>query len=150
MDWSIKYFDFLIIKSSSPDVFIEHYILRLCDWNTDEESSTNMLVLCYDSVEIEMRNARMIDNRVVNSKKLPILLVIWIKTSDLIWIPLYGLNFFLQKLWIQKPWQFNWYKMTSVKAYNRWKRQPYFFLANLFLKQGISSEYVMVDFICMG
>ena len=23
-----------------------------------------------------------------------------------------------------------------------------FFLANLFLKQGISSEYVMVDFIC--
>ena len=25
-----------------------------------------------------------------------------------------------------------------------------FFLANLFLKQGISSEYVMVDFICMG
>ena len=26
----------------------------------------------------------------------------------------------------------------------------YFFLANLFLQQGISSEYVMVDFICMG
>ena len=25
-----------------------------------------------------------------------------------------------------------------------------FFLANLFLKQGISSEYVMVDFICMS
>ena len=25
-----------------------------------------------------------------------------------------------------------------------------FCLANLFLKQGISSEYVMVDFICMG
>ena len=25
-----------------------------------------------------------------------------------------------------------------------------FFLANLFLKQGISSEYVMVDLICMG
>ena len=24
------------------------------------------------------------------------------------------------------------------------------FLANLFLKQGVSSEYVMVDFICMG
>ena len=24
-----------------------------------------------------------------------------------------------------------------------------FFLANLFLKQGTSSEYVMVDFICM-
>ena len=31
-----------------------------------------------------------------------------------------------------------------------WKRQPYFFPANLFLIQGISSEYVMVDFICMG
>ena len=25
-----------------------------------------------------------------------------------------------------------------------------FFLANLLLKQGISSEYVMVDFICRG
>ena len=25
-----------------------------------------------------------------------------------------------------------------------------FLLANLYLKQGISSEYVMVDFICMG
>ena len=25
-----------------------------------------------------------------------------------------------------------------------------FFLANLFLKHGISSEYVMVDFICLG
>ena len=25
-----------------------------------------------------------------------------------------------------------------------------FFLANLYLEQGISSEYVMVDFICMG
>ena len=84
--------------------------------------STNMLVLCYDSVKIEMHNAIMIDNRVkykeliMNSKKLQILLAIWIKTRDLIWIPLYGLNFFLQKLWIQRPWQFNWYKMTSVKA----------------------------------
>ena len=25
-----------------------------------------------------------------------------------------------------------------------------FFLANLYLQQGISSEFVMVDFICMG
>ena len=25
-----------------------------------------------------------------------------------------------------------------------------FFLANIYLKQGISSEFVMVDFICMG
>ena len=25
-----------------------------------------------------------------------------------------------------------------------------YFLANLFLQQGISSEYVMVDVICMG
>ena len=25
-----------------------------------------------------------------------------------------------------------------------------FFLANLYLKQGISSEYAIVDFICMG
>ena len=31
------------------------------------------------------------------------------------------------------------------------KRQRHFFLfANLFLKQGISSEYAMVDFICIG
>ena len=29
-------------------------------------------------------------------------------------------------------------------------RVLYQYLANLFLKQGISSEYVMVDFICMG
>ena len=33
---------------------------------------------------------------------------------------------------------------------DHWKRQPYFFLANLDLKQGISAEYAMVDFICMG
>ena len=39
-------------------------------------------------------------------------------------------------------------KLTYKVIYN-WKRQPYFFLANLFLKQGISSGNVMVDFICM-
>ena len=39
-------------------------------------------------------------------------------------------------------------KLTWKVIYH-WKRQPYFFLANFFLKQGISSEYVMVDFICM-
>ena len=30
------------------------------------------------------------------------------------------------------------------------KRQSYFFLANLVLKQGISSEYVILDFFCIG
>ena len=28
-----------------------------------------------------------------------------------------------------------------------WKRQPYFFLANRYLKQDISAEYAIVDFI---
>ena len=40
-------------------------------------------------------------------------------------------------------------KLTWKDIYHL-KRLPYFFLANLFLKQGISFEYVMVDFICMG
>ena len=31
-----------------------------------------------------------------------------------------------------------------------WKRQPYFILANFFLKQGINSDHVMVDLICLG
>ena len=30
------------------------------------------------------------------------------------------------------------------------RRQQYFFLANFYLKQGISTEYVMVDIIYMG
>ena len=32
----------------------------------------------------------------------------------------------------------------------RWRWQPYFFLANFYPKQGISSGYVMDDFFCMG
>ena len=37
-----------------------------------------------------------------------------------------------------------------MKSYIPQEMAATFFLANLFLKQGISSEYVMVDFICMG
>ena len=37
-----------------------------------------------------------------------------------------------------------------MKSYIPQETAAIFFLANLFLKQGISSEYVMVDFICMG
>ena len=37
-----------------------------------------------------------------------------------------------------------------MKRYIPLETAAIFFLANLFLKQGISSEYVMVDFICMG
>ena len=36
-----------------------------------------------------------------------------------------------------------------MKSYTPLETAVIFFLANLFLKQGISSEYVMVDFICM-
>ena len=32
----------------------------------------------------------------------------------------------------------------------QWKRQQYFFLAHLYLKQGIDSVHVMIDFIGMG
>ena len=35
-----------------------------------------------------------------------------------------------------------------MKSYIPLETTAIFFLANLFLKQGISSEYVMVDFIC--
>ena len=37
-----------------------------------------------------------------------------------------------------------------MKSYIPLDTAAIFFLANLFLKQGTSSEYVMVDFICMG
>ena len=37
-----------------------------------------------------------------------------------------------------------------MKSYMPLKMAAIFFLANLFLKQGISSEYVMVDFINIG
>ena len=49
-----------------------------------------------------------------------------------------------------------WYIMgisivkADMKVLYHWKRQSYVFLANFCLKQGISSEYVMVDFICIG
>ena len=39
---------------------------------------------------------------------------------------------------------------ADMKSYISLETAAIFFLANLFLKQGISSEYVMVDFICMG
>ena len=39
---------------------------------------------------------------------------------------------------------------ADMKSYIPLETAAIFFLANLFLKQGISSEYVMVDFICMG
>ena len=39
---------------------------------------------------------------------------------------------------------------ADMKRYIPLETAAIFFLANLFLKQGISSEYVMVDFICMG
>ena len=40
--------------------------------------------------------------------------------------------------------------IKSLTVIYHWEWQPYFLLANLFLKQGISSEYVTVDFIGMG
>ena len=39
---------------------------------------------------------------------------------------------------------------ADMKCYTPLETAAIFFLANLFLKQGISSENVMVDFICMG
>ena len=43
-----------------------------------------------------------------------------------------------------------YYIKADMKSYIPLETVAIFFLANLFLKQGISSEYVMVDFICMG
>ena len=37
-----------------------------------------------------------------------------------------------------------------MKSYIPLKTAVIFFLANLFLKQGIISEYVTADFICIG
>ena len=39
---------------------------------------------------------------------------------------------------------------ADMKSYIPLETAAIFFLANLFLKQGISSEYVMVDFIRIG
>ena len=39
---------------------------------------------------------------------------------------------------------------ADMKTYVPLETAAIFFLANLFLKQGISSEYVIVDFNCMG
>ena len=44
----------------------------------------------------------------------------------------------------------NQLKAESWTVIYRWRRQPYFSLVKLDLKQGISSEYIMVDFICIG
>ena len=37
-----------------------------------------------------------------------------------------------------------------MKSYIPLETQPYFFLVKLDLKQGFSSEYANIDFICMG
>ena len=37
-----------------------------------------------------------------------------------------------------------------MKSFIPLETAPIFFLANLFLKHGISSEYIMVDFIYIG
>ena len=42
------------------------------------------------------------------------------------------------------------YLKADMKSYIPLETAAIFFLANLFLKQGMSSNYVMVDFICMG
>ena len=42
------------------------------------------------------------------------------------------------------------YVKADMKSYIPLETAATFFLANPFLKQGISSEYVMVDFICIG
>ena len=39
---------------------------------------------------------------------------------------------------------------TDMKSYLPLETAAIFFLANIFLKQCFSSEYGMVDFICMG
>ena len=39
---------------------------------------------------------------------------------------------------------------ADMKSYKPLETAAIFFLANLFLKQGISSEYVTVDFIFIG
>ena len=39
---------------------------------------------------------------------------------------------------------------VNMKGYIMLETAAIFFLANLFPKQGISSEYVTADFICMG
>ena len=43
-----------------------------------------------------------------------------------------------------------WVVKTDMKSYIPLETAAIFFLANLFLKQGISSEYVTADFICMA
>ena len=39
---------------------------------------------------------------------------------------------------------------ADMKSYKQLETAAIFFPAKLFLKQGISSEHVTVDFICMG
>ena len=39
---------------------------------------------------------------------------------------------------------------ANMNSYKQLETAAIFFLANLFLKQGIGWVYVMVDFICMG
>ena len=39
---------------------------------------------------------------------------------------------------------------ADMKSHIPLETEAIFFLANLFLKQGINSDYIMVDFICTG
>ena len=45
---------------------------------------------------------------------------------------------------------FVWFFKADMKSYIPLETAAIFFLENLFPKQGISSEYVTVDIICMG
>ena len=40
--------------------------------------------------------------------------------------------------------------LSQISSFFSYIRQPYFYLTNFYLKQGIGKLYVMVDFICMG
>ena len=45
---------------------------------------------------------------------------------------------------------YRWLFKADMKSYIPLETAAIFFLASLFLQQGISSEYVMVEFICIG
>ena len=56
-------------------------------------------------------------------------------------------------LWAEQPiigvTKYFYYIKADMNIYISLESAAIFFLENLFLQQGISSEYVMVDFICM-
>ena len=59
-------------------------------------------------------------------------------------------NILQRDLDILTQWSVKWLLKADMKSYIPLETAAIFFLANLFLKQDISSEYVMFDFICMG